>query len=74
MSTQTTDLQQAVEGLSDTAKEKVLHFISFLRYEESVRTPNAETIEAIEELRAGKGKKFSSIEALMDDLHDENDD
>lgn len=74
MNTQTIDLQEAAEGLSDTAKEKVLHYISFLRYEEGARIPNAETIAAIEELRAGKGKKFSSIESLMQDLHDENDD
>jgi len=35
-------------------------------------TPNAETREAIAELRAGKGKKFSSVEALMADLHDDS--
>ena len=37
-------------------------------------TPNAETREAIAELRAGQGKKFSSVEALMADLHDDSDD
>jgi hypothetical protein len=37
-------------------------------------TPNAETIAAIEELRAGKGKRCYSIEELMRDLHNENDD
>lgn len=73
MSTQTIDLQHAAEGLSETAKVKVLHYISFLRYEEE-HIPNAETIAAMEELRSGGGKKFSSIEALMRDLHDENDD
>jgi hypothetical protein len=33
----------------------------------------AETRSAIAELRAGKGKRFSSIDDLMADLHDEND-
>jgi DNA-damage-inducible protein J len=34
-----------------------------------VREPNAETIAAMEDARAGKLKSFSSIEALMADLH-----
>jgi hypothetical protein len=37
-------------------------------------TPNAETVAAMEEARAGKGKRCHSIEELMLDLHDENDD
>jgi hypothetical protein len=37
-------------------------------------TPNAETLAAMEEARDGKGKRFSSINELMADLHDENDD
>jgi hypothetical protein len=37
-------------------------------------TQDAETIAAMEECREGKGKRFSSIEELMADLHDENDD
>lgn len=52
--------------LVKTAKEKTLPF--------EIWRPNAETIAAIEELRAGNGKKFNSVEALMADLHDENDD
>ena len=34
-------------------------------------TPNAETRAAMAELRAGKGKRFTSVEALMADLHDD---
>jgi DNA-damage-inducible protein J len=34
-----------------------------------VRVPNATTRNAITELKAGKGEKFTSIDALMDDLH-----
>lgn len=74
MSIQAIDIQEAAEGLSEAAKEKLLHYIDFLRYEEVAKTPNAETIAAIKELRAGRGKTFSSIEALMSDLRDENDD
>jgi DNA-damage-inducible protein J len=33
-----------------------------------VRVPNAETREAIAELEAGKGARFTSVEALMKDL------
>lgn len=34
-----------------------------------VRIPNAETVAAIQELEAGNGARFSSVEALMDDLN-----
>ena len=34
-----------------------------------VKAPNAVTRQALDELDAGKGKKFTSIKALMADLH-----
>jgi DNA-damage-inducible protein J len=34
-----------------------------------VKVPNAMTRKAMSELEAGKGKKFSSVEALMADLN-----
>lgn len=34
-----------------------------------VKVPNATTKKAIAELEAGKGKKFTSVDALMADLH-----
>jgi len=34
-----------------------------------LKVPNAETRAAIEELEAGQGQRFASIEALMADLH-----
>ncbi len=34
-----------------------------------VKTPNTATRKAIAELEAGKGKKFSDIDKLMDDLN-----
>jgi DNA-damage-inducible protein J len=34
-----------------------------------VKVPNATTREAIAELEAGKGKKFTNVDDLMADLH-----
>jgi DNA-damage-inducible protein J len=34
-----------------------------------LKAPNAETRAAIEELDAGKGQRFASVDALMADLH-----
>ena len=51
--------------LTRVAHEKALPFEPF--------RPNAETIAAMEEARAGKLKSFDSIEALMADLNDEDD-
>jgi len=46
------------------ADEKCLPF--------DVKVPNSTTLEAIAELKAGKGKKFSGVQALMADLHAED--
>jgi len=35
--------------------------------------PNETTIQAMRDSRAGKGKRFDSIEALMADLHSDDD-
>jgi DNA-damage-inducible protein J len=35
----------------------------------AIKAPNAETRAAIEELEAGKGKRFDSVEDLMTDLN-----
>jgi DNA-damage-inducible protein J len=43
------------------AAEKALPF--------DVRMPNAETIEAMEELDEGRGKRFDSVEDMMADLN-----
>jgi DNA-damage-inducible protein J len=47
--------------LTLVAAEKALPF--------NVQAPNKETLAAMEELKAGKGKRFSSVEALMEDLN-----
>jgi DNA-damage-inducible protein J len=46
------------------AKEKALPFEPLV--------PNAETIEAMKEARAGKLKSFNSIDDLMADLNESN--
>lgn len=47
--------------LTLVAAEKALPF--------NVQAPNKETLAAMEELKAEKGKRFSSVEALMEDLN-----
>ena len=34
-----------------------------------IKAPNATTCKAIDELEAGEGKRFSSVDDLMADLH-----
>ena len=64
------ELLQVISALPDDRVGIILDFAKNLHSE----IPNAETREAIAALRAGKGKKFTSIEALMADLHEECDD
>ena len=80
------DLAQIMELLSDLSDKtisRVKGYIECLREEEidaeiaalkakHGTTPNAETQAAIDEALNGKCKKFSDIELLMADLHDEN--
>jgi DNA-damage-inducible protein J len=37
-----------------------------------VKVPNSTTKKAITELEAGKGKKFTSVDDLMADLHEDD--
>ena len=39
-----------------------------IKIKKEQNTPNAETISAMEELKAGKGTKFKSVEALFDSI------
>lgn len=48
--------------LTKVAREKALPFEPL--------TPNAKTIEAMKEARAGRLVRFHSVEALMTDLHE----
>ena len=62
----------------ELADEDFLHIKQYLDdmlpHVMSSHIPNAETIAAMEELRAGKGHTAHSIEELMASLHDENND
>jgi hypothetical protein len=44
-----------------------------MRKKPQVEVPNATTRKAIAELEAGKGKRFTSVDALMEDLHAANE-
>jgi hypothetical protein len=82
------EVYRIIEELSDRALLLIKGYAERVREEdlESIKaeiaaleakygtTPNAETIAAMEEARAGKIKRCYSIEELMRDLHDENDD
>ena len=75
MTTQTItkhDIHAQIDALPDTAIEKLAHYIAFLSYEEFAdepHIPNAETIAAIEECRARKGKRASNIKEFFEAMH-----
>lgn len=65
-----TDALQAMGlSVSDAIRLLLLRIADENRMRFEIRVPNAETRAAIAELEAGKGKKFSSVEALMAELH-----
>jgi hypothetical protein len=72
VTTERQDLYQIIDTLSDDSKEKLAHYVEFLRYQEDI--PNAETIAAIEECRARKGKKASNVKELLERLNNDEDD
>ena len=59
-------LRSAVEDLDKISSEDNDGYLPHI--------PNAETASAIREGRAGKGKRFNSVEALLADLRNDNDD
>jgi len=56
-------------SVSDAIRLLMLRIADEKRMPFEVRVPNRATRDAIRELEEGKGKKFSSIDALMDDLN-----
>jgi DNA-damage-inducible protein J len=56
-------------SISDAIRLLMLRVADEQRLPFEVRVPNATTRKAISELEAGKGKRFRSVKALMDDLH-----
>ena len=56
-------------SISDAIRLLMLRVADEKRLPFEVRVPNAKTRKAMAELEAGKGKRFRSVKALMDDLH-----
>lgn len=56
-------------SVSDAIRLLMLRIADEKRMPFEVRVPNKATRDAIRELEEGKGKKFSSIDSLMDDLN-----
>ena len=59
-------------SISDAIRLLMLRIADEKRLPFEVRIPNAETKRAINELQSGEGKRFDSIQSLMDDLHAED--
>ena len=76
MTTQTMtrhEMHAEIDALSEAAIEKLSPYVAFLRYEDyegKPRLPNSETIAAIEECRARKGKRASNVEEFFEAMHD----
>jgi DNA-damage-inducible protein J len=56
-------------SISDAIRLLMLRIADERRLPFEVKVPNARTRKAIAELKAGKAKSFSSVDALMADLH-----
>ncbi|TVP80166.1 MAG: type II toxin-antitoxin system RelB/DinJ family antitoxin [Puniceicoccaceae bacterium] len=61
-----------LDALGISTTEAIRMFLTQVRLHKGlpfeVRIPNAATQAAMNELESGKGKRFSSVEALFDDL------
>lgn len=55
-------------SVSDAIRLLMLRIADEKRLPFAVQVPNATTAKALEELDAGKGKRFNSADALFDDL------
>lgn len=62
-------LQAMGLSISDAIRLLMLRVADERRLPFEVKAPNASTRKAIKELEAGKGKKFSNLDALMADLN-----
>jgi DNA-damage-inducible protein J len=56
-------------SISDAIRLLMLRIVDERRLPFEVKVPNATTRKAIAELEAGKGKRFTSTDALMADLN-----
>jgi len=56
-------------SVSDAIRLLMLRIADERRLPFAVKAPNATTRRAMAELESGKGKRFKTVKALMDDLH-----
>ena len=56
-------------SVSDAIRLLMIRVAEENRLPFNVKVPNATTRKAIAELETGKGKRFSTVDGLMDDLH-----
>ena len=59
-------------SVSDAIRMMMLRVAEEQRLPFDVKAPNPQTLEAIAELNAGKGKKFASVKAMMADIDEED--
>ncbi len=59
-------------SVSDAIRLLMLRIAEEKRMPFEIRVPNKTTAKAIDELEAGKGKRFKNVKALMDDLNEDN--
>ena len=60
-------------SISDAIRLLMLRVADERRLPFEVKVPNLCTQESMAELEGGKGKRFSSIDSLMENLNDEDD-
>lgn len=70
----TPQAQAVIEQASQMAGVSVANFIGENAYQQALqlthnKVPNAQTIQAINELAEGKGVKFNSVDELIADLN-----
>ena len=74
VTTERQDIHKIIDALSDDAVKKLIEQAKLLRDGQEIAalktkygtTPNAKTIAAIEECRARKGKRASSVNELLE--------
>ena len=68
----TAALQAMGLSVSDAIRMLMLRVADEQRLPFEVKAPNAKTLKAITELKAGKGKRHASIKALMADINEDD--
>lgn len=59
-------------SISDAIRLLMLRVADERRLPFAIKAPNAKTKKAMAELESGKGKRFDSIDSLMDDLNEDD--